>query len=124
MSEVLCNCINSLLCTHAKPVIPAPPLPCACGKLIMCTSSTPCSNLAGGQPLPTLGPTAIRSVEDLFAILMKCGGAIVNANSCTAYQIAEARSEGRIYIDTQGYGFVLLTPDWLNNVRKLEKLHP
>lgn len=75
-------------------------------------------------PLPQLGAATIRTVDDLFACLMKCGGAIVNANSCSAYEIAEARSEGRIYVDTQGYGFVLLTPEWLNDARRREKLHP
>lgn len=125
MAEIACSCSNPVYCQCAKPVIPCDPLPCACGKLIPCYQSPPCTNMAGpAQPLPGIGTVQIRTVADMFGYLLKCGGAIVNASACTAHEIAQARSEGRIYMDAQGYGFVLRTQDWLNDYNRLKMLNP
>ena len=124
MSEVICNCLNPIYCRCAKPVIPAPPLPCACGKPVKCYQSKPCTNLAG-VPLGGslfLGAKDIRSETALIEYLLNCGGAIVNANTCSAYEIATARAEGRIYISPSGAGLILLDAEWLNEVRRLEAL--
>lgn len=124
MSEVICNCLNPIYCQCAKPVIPAPPLPCACGKLVRCYQSKPCTNLVGQQSgtSPTFGAKAIRSEADLIAALLNGGGAIVNANTCSAYEIATARAEGRVYVTPAGAGLVLLDAEWLCEARRLEAL--
>jgi hypothetical protein len=117
-----CNCMNPVYCTCAKPVVVGYQPPCACGKLIPCYQNPPCTNLVGGLPvLPALGTPLIRTEADLLGKLLREGGAIVNANTCTAYEIAEARCYGRLYRDSMGYGFVLKTKAWLDDRLKCEK---
>lgn len=89
-------------------------VPCACGKPVPCLQNPPCSNLVGSSaPLPNLGTVAITGPDKLLAKLLHEGGAIVNANICTAHEVAQARCDGRLYLDPAGYGFVLRTREWL-----------
>jgi hypothetical protein len=100
-------------------------LPCACGKPEPCYATTPCTNLANKNPQqPILGAKRITSVDELICKLTTEGGAIVNATSCTAYELTQAQVEGRVYVDAQGLAYVLLDADWLAQMRKLEKAHP
>lgn len=99
-------------------------LPCACGKPIPCYASQPCTNLAFPTVGPLYGDAGILTVDKLIERLFLEGGAIVNANVCSAYELASARADGRVYVDTQGFGFVLRTREWLDNVHALEFLQP
>ena len=119
----VCDCVNPIFCQCARPVIPSTPLPCACGKLTPCYQSPPCTNIAGpDKPMPMLGAMVIRTHADMFGCLLKYGGAIVNASSCSAHEVAQARAEGRIYMDSTGIGFVLRPQAWLDEYNKLKAL--
>ena len=41
------------------------------------------------------------------------GGAIVCSNECVEMEIVNAVTTDRFYVDEQGYGYVLRSPDWL-----------
>uniref|UniRef100_S5VZQ5 Uncharacterized protein n=1 Tax=Pseudomonas phage PaBG TaxID=1335230 RepID=S5VZQ5_9CAUD len=101
------------------------PLPCACGKPEPCYQSPPCTNLAVKSPTqPILGAKRLLSFDELVCRLTTEGGAIVNATSCSAYELTQAQVEGRVYVDAKGLAYVLLDADWLAQMRKLEKAHP
>lgn len=96
--------------------------PCACGKPVPCYLDPPCTNLAVAPvALPVLGTVPITTETMLLSQLLRDGGAILSATACSAHEIAEAKAEGRTYRDPRGYTFVLMTPDWVEHVRKLER---
>lgn len=96
--------------------------PCACGKPVPCYQNPPCTNLVNGPVvLPALGTVPITTETMLLSQLLKEGGVVINATACSAHEVAEAKAEGRTYRDPRGYTFVLMTPEWLEHVRKLER---
>lgn len=99
--------------------------PCACGNPVPCYSSTPCTNLAVPPVVqPPLGAQRIVNCDALLKKLLEEGGAVVNAVSVSAAELAEAQAEGRVFYGSSGVGFVLMECDWLKRVRHLEALYP
>ena len=45
--------------------------------------------------------------------LLREGGAIVDASKCSAFELAEARIEGRLFLEPSGIGYVRRTRAWL-----------
>lgn len=48
----------------------------------------------------------MKTMEDMFGDLKANKGSIVSSDDCSEMEIAMARSEGRFYVDKDGFGFV------------------
>ncbi len=58
-------------------------------------------------------------METLFQKLKEEGGAIVSTKDCTPLEIAMAQTEGRMFVDEAGCGFILRPAVWLNAVNQM-----
>lgn len=91
---------------HAKVVDrDVPVLQCACGKSKVCLSATPCTNLLDKTTVALAGTEGFKSMLDLEDHLVENGGEIVNVNNLTAYEIADSRSKGHLFLALDGTGF-------------------
>lgn len=54
-------------------------------------------------------------ISDILTALIDERGAIVSSADCSPMELAFARSEGRFYVDGDGFGFVLRPREWLGN---------
>ncbi len=50
---------------------------------------------------------------EMFAALTLRGGCIVSSGDCSEMEQAEARTDGRFFVDDEGLGFVLRRHEWL-----------
>lgn len=90
-------------------------IPCACGKPKPCYLGIPCTNLANPKPEAYMGNMNIVSIDAMVKRLQSEGGAIVNASALSAYDLAIAQQDGRVFVDASGRGLVLQTQDWLDS---------
>lgn len=56
---------------------------------------------------------------ELLEKLKTEGGAIVASKECSAMEIAFAKSQGNMFIDQDGCGFVLRSQEWLDAIKQV-----
>ena len=62
----------------------------------------------------------MKTESELLSKLLKDGGVIVTSDQCSVMEIADARAHGRMYVNTDGIGFVLRLKKWLDLVQLRE----
>lgn len=60
----------------------------------------------------------VRKLDEAIPALLKEGGAIVCSAACSPMELAFARSEGRFFVDENGYGFVLRYRQWREHAER------
>lgn len=80
--------------------------PCVCGKQVRCYTTVPCTNLLNPQTAPLAGKENFQSWMEIEDYLRANGGEIVSTDQIEAFELAKARLEGHLFIDTNNKGFV------------------
>lgn len=79
---------------------------CACGKQVRCLETKPCTNMLDMKTVLAAGPSNFQSWDEIEKKLSVEGGEIVNVNLLTSYEIEMARSQGHLFIDVTGIGYI------------------
>ena len=51
-------------------------------------------------------------IREMLDMLAKENGAIVSSAACSTMEIAFARKEGRMFVDSNGYGYIVRLREW------------
>ncbi len=126
MADIIpCACGNPIPCNLQSTVItdvPCNPVPLPANRKCYCDGHCRCSPCGYPRDLtgyynPLYGGE-ICSLQELFLRAAKTAGVVVSVLACTEREIAEARGERRLYVDASGIGFVLMSREWLDTMRK------
>lgn len=60
----------------------------------------------------------VRKLDEAILALLKEGGALVGSAACSPMELAFARTEGRFFVDENGYGFVLRYRQWREHAER------
>ncbi len=60
-------------------------------------------------------------MEELLQKLKKESGALVSTKDCSPFEIAIAQTQGNMFVDADGCGFILRPQIWLDSVKALSE---
>ena len=63
-----------------------------------------------------------KAVGEITQDLIEHGGAVVSSSDCHVIELDGARADGRFYTNSDGFGFVRRTQEWLNFAKNAVKL--